>query len=84
MSIGGFTRRIKSSDIHSNTGHREGELRGGGPGYTFATFRFSSAALGKLFPSGNSAGVDGWSEAESSPYHHFAYDPLSTVQWVLS
>jgi len=42
----GFT----NSDVHSNTGHLEGELRGGGPGYSYVVYRFSRAVLGALLP----------------------------------
>jgi hypothetical protein len=61
----------------------EGELRGGGPGYTFVTYRFLRSSLGQLFPSGNTAMVGGWSEVQNSQYPNFAYDPIMTVHWVL-
>lgn len=72
-----------NGDIHQNTGHIEGEFRSGGSGYTYFVMRFALARLGGLFPQGRTVRVGSWSEAESNVYHHFAFDPLTTVDWTI-
>ena len=74
---------FQNSDIHSSTGHIEGEFRNGGPGYSYLTYRFSLASISTLFPSNRPVVLGGWAEAESSQFHHFAYDEFSTVYWII-
>lgn len=74
---------FQTTDVHSSTGHIEGEFRGGGPGNKFAVYRFSLSTIGSLFPSTGSATLGGWCEAESGSYHHFAFDEFNTVTWIL-
>jgi len=72
---------FQTSDIHTNTGHLEGEFRSGGPGHSYIVYRFSLSSLGNLFPSGREVTLGGWSEAESNLHHHFAMDSYATVKW---
>lgn len=72
---------FQNSDAHSSTGHVEGEIRNGGPGFFYVTYRFSLSSIGAVFPVSGRVTLGGWSEAESSQYHHFAVDEFSTVNW---
>ena len=62
-------------DIHHHQGHAEGELGDGGPGFDYAVLRFRISDFSAYFPRGETLEFGGWSEAESTLYHHFAFDP---------
>lgn len=70
-------------DVHYNRGHLEGEVGEGGPGSSYLIVRFDTSSLGAYVPRGTTVEVGGWSEAESSLYHHFAFDPLVHGTWFI-
>lgn len=72
-----------TSDVHVYAGHATGEFRSGGPGYDFVVFRFDAAAMGQWFPRGSTVDYGAWSEAESTSYHHFAFDRLEPGSWTI-
>ncbi|MCU7943686.1 MAG: hypothetical protein KZQ87_13500 [Candidatus Thiodiazotropha sp. (ex Cardiolucina cf. quadrata)] len=63
-------------DIHHHLGHSDGEMGEGGPGYDYVVLRFLISVFTDYFPGGNTLDYGGWSEAESSLYHHYAFDPM--------
>jgi len=72
-----------TDDIHENNQHLEGELGEGGMGYDYVIVRYDTSGLGRFFPRGDTVMVRFWSEAESSLYHHFAFEEIDAVEWTI-
>jgi len=64
-------------------GHLDGEVGPGGPGYNYVIIRYNISNLGNYFPIGNNAEIGAWSEAQSNLYHHYAFDRVSTSNWII-
>jgi len=72
-----------TDDIHENNQHLEGEVGDGGMGYDYVIVRYDTSGLGEYFPRGDTVIVEFWSEAESSLYHHFAFEETDQFEWTI-
>jgi hypothetical protein len=72
-----------TDDIHENNQHLDGKLGKGGMGYDYAIVRYNVSQLGKYFPRGNTVMAKFWSEAQSDLYHHYDFEEIGPVEWMI-